>query len=136
MESGNLRAQQAAEISLRRAQEECFAAKINPAPYIDTLTDFVSREVREAIKEMGRDQKTAAPHRRLHAHPTFLPENLLCGRRSTGSSHPHKRDAAAATNNSVRPRTKRGPVCVSNSHTDRPSVCSILYRRLVTAPGH
>ena len=55
------RAEAAAQVALNAAYDECRRANFNPFQYLGELTDFVSQAVRDAVKEISVDQKTADP---------------------------------------------------------------------------
>jgi hypothetical protein len=54
-------AQEAARIALEKAHAECVIAGINPEPYAELLTDFVTIEVRKALAEMADHQAHGGP---------------------------------------------------------------------------
>jgi hypothetical protein len=54
-------AQEAARIALETAHAECVIAGLNPEPYTELLTDFVTIEVRQALAEMAEHQAHGGP---------------------------------------------------------------------------
>src|SRR5215216_3219365 len=54
-------AHEAARIALEKAHAECVIAGINPEPYAELLTDFVTIEVRKALAEMADHQAHGGP---------------------------------------------------------------------------
>lgn len=55
------RAKQAAELALKRAQDECLAAQIDPGLHEEMLTQFVIEEVGLAMAEMAHDKARGRP---------------------------------------------------------------------------
>ena len=62
IELTNTSAEAAAELALKRAQEACIAAQIDPNLYDELLPSFVIEEVRIAVAEMA--------HCKAHGGPT------------------------------------------------------------------
>jgi hypothetical protein len=54
-------AEEAARIALEKAHAECVIAGLNPEPYAELLTDFVTIEVRKALAEMAEHQAHGGP---------------------------------------------------------------------------
>lgn len=54
-------AHEAAKIAMETAHAECVIAGVNPEPYTELLTDFVTAEVRIALAEMAEHQAHGGP---------------------------------------------------------------------------
>lgn len=55
------RSEHAAHLALGAAYDECRAVNIDPAIHLDLLSNFVTTSVRQAVREMAVDLKTADP---------------------------------------------------------------------------
>jgi hypothetical protein len=55
------RAQEAAEVALGAAFHECVAANLDPVPHRRNLSELISDEVMEAVRELAVDKRSAAP---------------------------------------------------------------------------
>ena len=55
------RAQEAAELALQTAFQECVAANLNPLPHEDALTEILADEVMQAVREIFVDKRSADP---------------------------------------------------------------------------
>lgn len=55
------RAQEAAEVALGAAFNECVAANLDPVPHRHILTELIGDEVVEAVREISVDKRSADP---------------------------------------------------------------------------
>jgi hypothetical protein len=61
MATSNSRAKAAAVVALNAAYDECRRANFDPFQHLGELTDFVSLFVRDVVREISVDLKTADP---------------------------------------------------------------------------